>query len=90
MSKFRGLIDAAKSRENPASPPCACGDFDQAARQGKAARQTQRSEPLSRSLPTFASRLIKASKLPCCRRGRSQEFSELVEDLLAKWLKARS
>ena len=29
-------------------------------------------------------------KIALLQEGRGQEFSELVEDLLAKWLKARS
>ena len=51
----------------------------------------KRSDPNFEQVTTYIRKHThQGVKIALLQEGRSQEFSELVEDLLAKWLKARS
>ena len=67
VSKFKGLIDAANSRESiaPVPAPVAIRP-NRRAGEGRAASAVIRTS--TRSLPTFASTLTRAPRSPCCRK----------------------
>ena len=89
MSKFRGLIDAAKSRENPASPPAPV--VISTKQQGRGRPRGKRSDPNFEQITAYIRKQThQGVKIALLQEGSGQEFSELVEDLLARWLKARS
>ena len=89
MSKFRGLIDAANSRENTAAKPAPV--VMPTKRPGRGRPRGKRSDPNFEQVTTYIRKQThQGVKIALLQEGRSQEFSELVEDLLAKWLKARS
>ena len=89
MSKFQGLIDAANSREDPAAKPAPL--VMSTKRRGRGRPRGKRSDPNFEQVTTYIRKHThQGVKIALLQEGRGQEFSELVEDLLAKWLKARS
>ena len=89
MSKFRGLIDAAKSRENPAPPPAPV--VISTKQRGRGRPRGKRSDPDFEQITAYIRKQThQGVKIALLQEGSGQEFSELVEDLLARWLKARS
>ena len=89
MSKFQGLIDAANSRENTAAKPAPV--VMSTKRGGRGRPRGKRSDPNFEQVTTYLRKHThQGVKIALLQEGRGQEFSELVEDLLAKWLKAHS
>ena len=87
MSKFQGLIDAANSRENEAARPTPV--VMPTKRGGGGRPRGKRSDPDFEQITAYIRKQThQGVKIALLREGRGQEFSELVEDLLAKWLKA--
>ena len=86
MSKFQGLIDAANSRENTAAKPAPM--VMPTKQRGRGRPHGKRSDPNFEQVTTYIRKHTHQSvKIALLQEGRGQEFSELVEDLLAKWLK---
>ena len=87
MSKFRGLIDAANSRESTAPAPVAMPTKPR----GRGRPRGKRSDPDFDQVTAYIRKHThQGAKIALLQEGRGREFSELVEDLLAKWLQARS
>ena len=89
MSKFRGLIDAANSREStaPESTPMAMPTKPR----GRGRPRGKRSDPDFDQVTAYIRKHThQGIKIALLQEGRGREFSELVEDLLAEWLQARS
>ncbi len=105
MSKFRGVLDAARGREQEeekevpaatgarkgaqkkasASPPAPA-----AVKRGRGRPTGKRSDPDFEQVTSYIRRQTYADvKIELIREGQRREFSELVEELLAKWLKGR-
>ena len=88
MSKFQGLIDAANSGENTAAKPTPM--VMSTKRRGRGGPRGKRSDPNFEQVTTYIRKHThQGVKIALLQEGRGQEFSELVEDLLAEWLKAR-
>lgn len=101
MSKFRGVLDAARGREreeeeSPAArkgarkkvpaPPAA-----PAAKRGRGRPTGKRSDPDYEQVTSYIRRQTYADvKIELIREGQKREFSELVEELLSKWLRSRA
>ena len=86
MSKFRGLIDAANSRESTAAEPVVMPTKPA----GRGRPRGKRSNPDFDQVTAYIRKHTHQDvKIALLQEGRGREFSELVEDLLAKWLKAR-
>ena len=89
MSKFRGLIDAANSRESTAPEPAPVAMPTKP--RGRGRPRGKRSDPDFDQVTAYIRKHThQAAKIALLQEGRGREFSELVEDLLAKWLKARN
>ena len=89
MSKFQGVIDAAKDRKDTAVKPAPLVMSIKRRRRGKP--PGKRSDPDFEQVTAYIRRHThQGVKIALLQEGKGQEFSELVEDLLAKWLKARS
>ena len=89
MSKFRGLIDAANSREStaPESAPMAMPTKPR----GRGRPRGKRSDPEFEQITAYVRKdTHQGVKIALLQEGQGQEFSELVEDLLAEWLQVRS
>lgn len=101
MSKFRGVLDAARGREQEegdaptaaarkgtrkkptSSPPSAI-------KRGRGRPTGKRSDPDFEQVTSYIRRQTYANvKIELIREGQRREFSELVEELLSKWLKSR-
>ena len=88
VSKFQGLIDAANSRANTAAQPALV--MVSTKRRGRGRPRGKRSDPNFEQVTTYLRKHThQGVKIALVQEGRGQEFSELVEDLLAEWLKAR-
>lgn len=100
MSKFRGVLDAARAREQEspaagrkgagkkaskkAAPPAA------PAKRGRGRPTGKRSDPDFEQVTSYVRRQTYADvKIALIREGRKREFSELVEELLGGWLKTQ-
>ena len=106
MSKFKGVLDAARGREreeaerpaaarkgarkkSPASAP-AVAAAPAAAKRGRGRPPGKRSDPDYEQVTSYVRRQTYADvKIALIREGRKREFSELVEELLAGWLRAQ-
>ena len=88
MSKFKGLIDAANSRENTA-PQSAPVVMPTKRRGGRP--RGKRSDPDFEQITAYIRKQTHHGvKIALLQEGRGQEFSELLENLLAEWLQIRS
>lgn len=89
MSKFQGLIDAANSRESTAPEPAPVAM--PAKPRGTGRPRGKRSDPNFDQVTAYIRKdTHQGAKIALLQEGRGREFSELVEDLLAEWLQARS
>jgi hypothetical protein len=89
MSKFQGVIDAAKSREDTAAAKPASLAVS-TKRLGKGRPPGKRSDPDFEQVTAYIRKHThQGVKIALLQEGKGQEFSELVEGLLAKWLKSR-
>lgn len=106
MSKFRGVLDAARGREQEeekdapaitagarkgprkktsASPPAT------AIKRGRGRPTGKRSDPDFEQVTSYIRKQTYADvKIELIKEGQKREFSELVEELLSKWLKLRN
>ena len=89
MSKFQGVIDAAKGREGaPAKPAPVVMTTKQ---RGRGRPPGKRSDPDFEQITAYIRHdTHQGVKIALLQEGKGQEFSELIETLLAKWLKTRS
>ena len=89
MSKFDGIFEAAKGKEKPKKRPRAAkASAPPARRRGRPAGK--RSDPDYEAITAYIRRdTHRDVKIALLQAGDGQEFSELVEQLLSKWLKAR-
>ena len=84
MSKFQGVIDAAKSREDTAAAKPASLAVS-TKRLGKGRPPGKRSDPDFEQVTAYIRKHThQGVKIALLKEGRGQEFSELVEGLLAK------
>ena len=89
MSKFQGVIDAAKGREDTAAKPAPL--VTSTKRRGRGRPPGKRSDPNFEQVTAYIRKLThQGVKIALLQEGQGQEFSELVEGLLSKWLEARS
>ena len=89
MSKFQGVIDAAKGREGAPGKPAPV--VMPTKRRGRARPPGKRSDPAFEQATVYLRKDTHSqTKIALLQEGKGQEFSELVEALLAKWLKSRS
>ena len=89
MSKFQGVIDAAKGREDTTAKlaPLAMSSK----RHGKERPPGKRRDPDFDQVTAYIRKHThQGVKVALLQEDKGQEFSELVENLLAKWLKAHS
>ena len=89
MSKFQRVIDAAKNREDTAVKPAPL--VVSTKRRGRGRPPGKRSNPDFEQVTAYIRKHThQGVKIALLQEGKGQEFSELVEGLLAKWLNARS
>ena len=89
MSKFQEVIDAAKGREDPAANPAPL--VMPPRRHGKGRPPGKRSDPDFEQVTAYIRKHThQGVKIALLQEGKGQEFSELVEGLLARWLEAHS
>ena len=89
LSKFQGVIDAAKSREDTVAKPAPL--VMPPRRQGRGRPPGKRRNPDFEQVTAYIRKHThQGVKIALLQEGKGQEFSELVEGLLAKWLKSRS
>ena len=89
MNKFQEVIDAAKDKEGIADKPASLAMPPK--RRGGRRPRGKRSDPDFEQVTAYIRKHThQAVKITLLRESTGQEFSELVEDLLTKWLKARS
>ena len=88
MSKFKGLINAANSRESTAPEPAPVAMTTKL--RGRGRPRGKRSDPDFDQVTAYIRKHThQGAKIALLQEGRGQEFSELVEDLLAEWLQER-
>ena len=89
MSKFRGLIDGANSRNSTAPEPAPVAMPTKP--RGRGRPRGKRSDPGFEQVTAYIRKdTHRGAKIALLQEGKGREFSELVEDLLAEWLKVRS
>jgi hypothetical protein len=82
VSKFKGLLDTAKSRELGAEP----FGFESTHRRSKGRPPGERTNPQFVQITAYTRREThRRVKMALLEKG-CQEFSELVEELLLKWI----
>ena len=97
MSKFSGVLDAARAREQEERPAGKKGSRKKASKQstspsspvkrGRGRPTGKRSDPDYEQVTSYVRRQTYANvKIELIREGQKREFSELVEELLSKWL----
>jgi hypothetical protein len=88
VSKFQRVIDAAKGREGTTVKPVPL--VVSTKRRGRGRPPGKRSDPDFEQVTAYIRRHThQGVKIALLQEGKGQEFSELVEGLLAKWLKSR-
>ena len=88
MSKFQGVIDAAKSREDTAANPAPLRMSTK--RRGKGRPPGKRSDPDFEQVTAYIRKQTHQHvKIALLQENQGQEFSELVENLLVEWLTVR-
>ena len=89
MSKFQGVIDAAKSRGDTAAKPTSL--VMSTKQRGKERPPGKRRNPDFEQVTAYIRKQThQGVKIALLQEGQGQEFSELVENLLAGWLKVNS
>ena len=89
MNKFQGVIDAAKDKEGIADKPASL--VMPPKQRGRGRPRGKRSDPDFEQVTAYILKHThQGVKLALLQESKGQEFSELVEDLLTKWLKART
>ena len=87
MSKFQGVIDAAKGREDTVAKPAPL--VMSTKRQGRGRPPGKRRDPDFEPITAYIRKHThQGVKIALLQEGQGQDFSELVEFLLAKWLKS--
>ena len=88
MNKFQGVIDAAKDKEGIAGKPASL--VMPSKRRGRGRPRGKRSDPDFEQVTAYIRKHThQGVKIALLQESKGQEFSELVEGLLAKWLKSR-
>ena len=89
MSKFQGVIDAAKGREDPAASPTSLAR--PLRQKGRGRPPGKRQNPDFEQVTAYIRKQThQGVKIALLQQGEGQEFSELVERLLAKWLETNT
>lgn len=92
-SKFQGLLDAAGKGSKPKAKKATSRKAAPAKAEPKQAeRKTAKSkDPDFEQITAYIRKdTHQETKIALLQEGKGQQFSELVETLLAKWLKAQS
>lgn len=93
-SKFKGLLDAAKSREPEerepeVNPPQLVEEAEQSPKRGRP--KGKRSHPDYEQVTAYIKKdTYQEIKISLLREGQKREFSELIQELLEDWLKLRT
>ena len=82
MTKFKNILDVARTRQPaPAEPQAA------PRRAGKEKRAGKRSDPEFEQITAYVRRATyRKVKVALLQEGSGQDFSDLVETLLAQWV----
>jgi hypothetical protein len=103
VSKFKGILDAAKGRE----PEKSSQQAETQKLQSRSADQSQiepppkrgrpkakRSDPNYEQVTAYIRKdthtIVKIELLKSAQDGQKREFSELIQDLLEQWLESRT
>ncbi len=101
MSKFRGVLDAARGREQEEEervPATRKGPRKKesasspptAVKRGRGRPTGKRSDPNFEQVTSYVRKQTYANvKIELIKEGQKREFSELVDERLSKWLKGR-
>lgn len=92
-SKFQGLLDAAGKGSKPKANKAAARKKAPAVAQPKQVGRPpgKRSDPDFEQITAYIRKdTHQQAKIALLEEGKGQQFSDLVETLLAKWLKART
>lgn len=97
MSKFKQLLDAAKSKEYELPPTTEVEQQDskeavtQPDSKKRGRPKGKRSDPEYEQVTAYIRKATHTSvKIALLQENQGREFSELVEELLSQWLKERS
>ena len=89
MNKFQEVIDAAKGRKDTAASPTSLVRPQK--QQGRGRPPGKRQNPDFDQVTAYIRKQThQGVKIALLQEGKGQEFSELVESLLAKWLKVHT
>lgn len=94
MSKFKGLLDAAKGREPETqdaevNQPQLVKEAEQSPKRGRP--KGKRSHPDYEQVTAYIKKdTYQEIKISLLREGQKREFSELIQELLEDWLKSRT
>ena len=94
MSKFKGLLDAAKGREPEkqkaeVNQPQIVAELEQSPKRGRP--KGKRSHPNYEQVTAYIRKdTYQEIKIALLREGQKREFSELIQELLEDWLKSRT
>lgn len=100
MSKFKGILNAAKEREPEPEPekqnqdsvvnqPQLVAESQPSQKRGRP--KGKRSHPDYEQVTAYIRRdTHRAAKIALLNEGEEQEFSELIQALLEQWLKSRT
>ena len=88
MNKFQEVIDATKDKKGIADTPASLARPSK--RYGKGRPRGKRSDPDFEQVTAYIRKHThQGVKIALLQESKGQEFSELVEGLLAKWLNSR-
>ena len=92
-SKFQGLLDAAGKGSKPKAKKATARKTPAATAQPKQVGRPpgKRSDPAFEQITAYIRKNThQQTKIALLEEGKGQQFSDLVETLLAKWLEERS
>lgn len=89
MSKFKGILDAAKAKEQEKSIPSSEISSDSTSSSRRGRPPGKRSNPNYEQVTAYVKReTYKNIKISLLKQDEFSDFSELVEALLSEWLKS--
>jgi hypothetical protein len=98
MSKFKSIIDAAKNQEpeeldpiQPTPTPSAIAEEEATPKRRGRPAGGKRNDPDFEQVTAYVRKdTHRAVKIALLQTPQKMEFSELVDDLLSKWLQSRN
>jgi hypothetical protein len=92
LSKFDHILDAAKGRDKSSAKKSSSKSSPQAdapKRRGRPATGKRNDPEFDQTTAYVRKDTYKAVRIALIEDGEERDYSELVEELLAKWLKSR-